>query len=356
MNSTNLKSSPFVRKPLKTKTLMFWVILCLLPGLLVQSFHFGIGTLVQVMLASTVAVLSETSVLILRKRPVWPTLSDNSALVTGILIGLALPAYAPWWIALIGTFFAIVVVKHLYGGLGHNIFNPAMAAYVLLLVSFPVTMTSWMPPQSLLVESLSSIDGFSLIFSGFTVDGFSIKQIASIDGHTIATPLDEMKTQLTLGFTSTEISSHEIYSNFAGIGWQWINLAYLAGGLALIYLKVIRWHIPLAFLGTLFVLSLLSAAINPDHSIPLVLQLFSGATMIGAFFILTDPVSAATSNLGRVIYASLVALLVFVIRNYGGYPDAIAFAVLLANMAVPMIDHFTKPRVYGYGEGNGNDN
>ncbi|MGY5449405.1 electron transport complex subunit RsxD [Agarivorans sp. MS3-6] len=352
MSNNKIQSSPFVRTPLKTNTLMFWVILCLVPGLLVQSYFFGIGTLVQVLLASLMAIFSEALVMVLRKRPVWATLSDNSALVTGVLIGLAMPAYAPWWITIIGSSFAILVVKHLYGGLGHNIFNPAMAAYVLLLVSFPVTMTSWMPPQSLLTESLSSVDGISLIFSSFTLDGFSIKQIASIDGHTIATPLDEMKTQLTLGFTSTEIASHSVFGRLAGIGWQWINLAYLLGGLALVYLKVIRWHIPVGFLGTLLLLSLLSSAINPDHSIPTLIQLFSGATMIGAFFILTDPVSAATSNRGRLIYASLVALLVFVIRNYGGYPDAIAFAVLLSNMAVPMIDHFTKPRVYGYGEGS----
>ncbi|MDO6766145.1 electron transport complex subunit RsxD [Agarivorans sp. 1_MG-2023] len=355
MTTTKLQSSPFVRKPLKTKTLMFWVMLCLLPGLLVQSLHFGIGTLVQVLLASTVSLVSESLVMVLRKRSVFSTLSDNSALVTGILIGLALPAYAPWWITVIGASFAILVVKHLYGGLGHNIFNPAMAAYVLLLVSFPVTMTSWMPPQSLLHETLTVADGLSLIFNGYTVDGFSIKQIASIDGHTIATPLDEMKTQLTLGFTSTEIANNEVFGRFAGIGWQWINAAYLVGGIALVYLKVIRWHIPLAFLGTLLALSLLSSAIHPDHSIPTLLQLFSGATMIGAFFILTDPVSAATSNKGRIIYGSLVALLVFVIRNYGGYPDAVAFAVLLSNMAVPMIDHFTKPRVYGYGEGSNNE-
>ncbi|WP_137673138.1 electron transport complex subunit RsxD [Agarivorans sp. Toyoura001] len=355
MTTTKLQSSPFVRKPLKTKTLMFWVMLCLLPGLFVQSLHFGMGTLVQVLLASTVALVSESLVMVLRKRSVFSTLSDNSALVTGILIGLALPAYAPWWITVIGASFAILVVKHLYGGLGHNIFNPAMAAYVLLLVSFPVTMTSWMPPQSLLHETLTMADGLSLIFNGYTVDGFSIKQIASIDGHTIATPLDEMKTQLTLGFTSTEIANNEVFGQFAGIGWQWINAAYLVGGIALVYLKVIRWHIPLAFLGTLLALSLLSSSINPDHSIPTLLQLFSGATMIGAFFILTDPVSAATSNKGRIIYGSLVALLVFVIRNYGGYPDAVAFAVLLSNMAVPMIDHFTKPRVYGYGEGSNNE-
>ncbi|WP_432463190.1 electron transport complex subunit RsxD [Agarivorans sp. QJM3NY_33] len=352
MTSNTLQSSPFVHKPVKTKTLMFSVILCLVPGFLVQTYQFGIGTLVQVLLASSIAIASETLILLLRRRPLWPTLSDNSALVTGILLGLALPAYAPWWMTLIGSCFAIIVVKHLYGGLGHNIFNPAMAAYVLLLVSFPVSMTSWMPPQALLHESFSSVDGLGLIFNGFTVDGFSLKQIASIDGHTIATPLDEMKTQLKLGFTSSEIASKAIYGALAGVGWQWINLAYLLGGLALLYLKVIRWHIPLAFLSILLLLSLISNAINPDHTTPILLQLFSGATMLGAFFILTDPVSASTTNRGRIIYGALVALFVFLIRNYGGYPDAVAFAVLLSNMAVPMIDHFTKPKVYGYGEGN----
>lgn len=346
--TNNLLSSPFIRKPLRTQTLMFWVMVCLLPGFIAQSYYFGIGTLVQVLLASSAALATETATQLLRGRSPAAALADNSALVTGVLLGLALPAYAPWWAAVIGGVFAIAVVKQLYGGLGNNLFNPAMAAYVLLLVSFPVTMTSWIPPKSLLAESLSVSDGLRLIFTGFTSDGFSLLQIATVDGHTLATPLDAVKTGLSQGLMTSEVLQGVQFGAIAGHGWQVINLAYLLGGCALLYLKVIRWHLPVAFLVSLIVLAIWGQLFGLTNAAPVSLHLLSGATMLGAFFIITDPVSAATSPRGRMIFAALIALFVYVIRSWGGYPDAVAFSVLLANMCVPMIDHFTKTRVYGY--------
>lgn len=343
----NITSSPHDHARLATSTLMLRVCCCLIPGILAQWWFFGWGTLIQIALAVTTAYAAETLVLRLRGRSL-AAVKDNSALLTALLIGCALPPLTPWWLVVIGTAFAIIVAKQLYGGLGQNLFNPAMVAYVLLLVSFPLPMTSWLPPTDLLNHSLTLMDSLSAIFTGFTLDGFSPHQLREMaDGTTMATPLDTLKTGLTQGRTSAEILANPVFGGLAGIGWQWVNLAYLLGGLAMLRLKLISWPIPLAMLASLFVFSLVGFLASPDGTASPFMHLLSGATMIGAFFIATDPVSAATTFRGRLVYGVLIGLLIYLIRAFGGYPDAVAFAVLLANMAVPMIDALTKPKTYG---------
>jgi electron transport complex protein RnfD len=342
-----LSSSPHDHAPLNTATLMRRVCYCLIPGILVQWWFFGWGSLVQIALAVTTAYAAEALVLALRKRRFAP-LRDNSALLTALLIGIAVPPLAPWWLVVIGTAFAIIVAKQLYGGLGQNLFNPAMVAYVLLLVSFPLPMTSWLPPLALQTYPPGLLDSLSAIFTGFTLDGFAPHQLRELaDGTTMATPLDTLKTGFTQGHTGSEILAGPVFGGLAGIGWQWVNLAYLAGGLALLRLRLISWPIPVAMLGTLFLLSLVGFMVSPDGTIGPMMHLFSGATMLGAFFIATDPVSAATTFRGRLVYGALIGLLIYLVRTFGGYPDAVAFAVLLANMTVPMIDSLTRPKTYG---------
>jgi len=233
--------------------------------------------------------------------------------------------------------------------MGFNIFNPAMAGYVVLLISFPVAMTNWLPVNELTVQNLTIWDSLLTILTGFSHEGYSLNQLKmTVDGVTMATPLDHFKTALGQQATVPEILASPIYDSYGGKGWQWVNLAYLAGGLALIKLNVIRWHIPVAMLITLVILSIISLGVAPDQSVPPMMHFFSGATMFAAFFIATDPVSAATTKKGRLIFGALIGLLIFVIRQWGGYPDGVAFAVLLANMCVPLIDHYTQPRVYGH--------
>ncbi|WP_413641359.1 electron transport complex subunit RsxD [Oceanisphaera sp. IT1-181] len=342
-----ISSSPHDRIPLDTPTLMRRVCYCLLPGIGAQWWFFGSGSLIQILLAILTAYGAEALVLALRGRRLSP-LKDNSALLTAILIGIALPPLAPWWLVVIGTGFAIIVAKHLYGGIGQNLFNPAMIAYVLLLVSFPLQMTSWLPPLELQLYPVTFADSVSAIFTGFTLDGFSPHQLRELaDGATMATPLDTLKTGFTQGHTANEILANPVFDGLAGLGWQWVNLAYLAGGLMLLRLKLTSWTIPVSILLSLFVASLIGFLIAPDGTASPTLHLLSGATMVGAFFIATDPVSAATTFKGRLIYGALIGLLIYLIRTFGGYPDAIAFAVLLANMTVPMIDALTKPTTYG---------
>ncbi|WP_415227696.1 electron transport complex subunit RsxD [Psychromonas sp.] len=340
--------SPYQRVRRSTYQIMLLVLLCLIPGIFLQSYFFGFANLLQIVLAGTVALLSEAIVLKLRQRPVLATIKDGSALVTGVLIAIAIPPLAPWWIAVIGTVFAIVFVKQLYGGLGQNIFNPAMAAYVLLLISFPVQMTTWIPVQSLHPFLLTLMDQISAILTGFTLDGYTVEQLnISIDGLTMATPLDTARNGLHGGETISEILNSRAYKASSWQAFQWVNLGFLLGGLVLLYKRVIQWVIPVSFLTGISVFSFIAFAYNPDLNISPLFHLFSGATMLGAFFILTDPVTASTTVKGRCFYALLIALIVVLIRNVGGYPDAVAFAVLLGNMCVPFIDYYTQPKVYG---------
>ena len=347
----NMSSSPHSHSQKTLSNMMLTVILACIPGMLVQAYFFGFGVIFQCILALLTAAIAESLALKLRNRPLLPTLKDNSAILTGLLLALSIPPLAPWWIIVIGTLFAVLVVKQLYGGLGFNLFNPAMAGYVLLLISFPVQMTSWLPVNSLQQYSLSFFDQLQVILTGFTSDGYSLNQLRmNLDGITMATPLDTLKTDITKGLTVTESLTGEVFNGFAGKGWLWVNLAFLVSGLYLIKANIINWHIPVALLTSLAFCSILGPLFSPDIHAGPVFHLLGGATMLGAFFIATDPVSATTTNKGRLIYGALIGLLIYLIRAYGGYPDAVAFAVLLLNMAVPLIDYYTQPRTYGHGD------
>ena len=344
-----IASSPHSHIKTDTSALMRLVIYATIPGIFAQWYFFGWGNIIHIGMAIITALVAEFFVLSIREKKIRPQLFDGSAILTAVLLGISLPAFAPWWITIIGISFAIIIAKQLYGGLGHNPFNPAMAAYVMLLISFPVQMTTWQPPLSLLSIDLPFDDSLSLIFSGFTHDGYSTEQIRThIDGFTMATPLDTVKTNLTLGLTVGESMQSPVIGKQFGIGWEWINAGFLLGGLFLLAKKAIHWTTPVSFLLSLFICSFIAFIISPDSSASTMFHWFSGATMLGAFFILTDPVSGATSVKGRLVFGALAGLLVFLIRTFGGYPDAVAFAVLLANMAAPLIDQYTRPRTYGH--------
>ncbi|WP_449556188.1 electron transport complex subunit RsxD [Huaxiibacter chinensis] len=345
-----IASSPYTHNQRQTSRIMMLVCLAAVPGIAVQCWFFGWGTLVQLLLGCVSALTAEALILKLRKMAVSRILADNSALLTGLLLAVSIPSFAPWWMVVFGTFFAVIIAKQLYGGLGHNPFNPAMIGYVVLLISFPVQMTSWLPPHELAATVPGFMDTLHMIFSGHTVAGGDMTTLRmGIDGVSQATPLDTFKTSLHAGHSVDQVMQYPIFSGvLAGEGWEWVNLAWLAGGAFLLWNKTIRWHIPVSFLVTLTVCSTLGWAFSSEPLPSPVMQLFSGATMIGAFFILTDPVTASTTNRGRLIFGALAGLLVWLIRSFGGYPDGVAFAVLLANITVPLIDYYTRPRVYGH--------
>lgn len=332
-------SSPHVTRNNSTSGVMQKVLLAMLPGILALTLFFGWGTLIQVFICCICAVVFEALAVWLRRQSISFFLSDYSAIVTAVLLGVALPPSAPYWVGVVGMFVAIIFGKQVYGGLGNNPFNPAMVAYALLLVSFPVQMTSWLQPyhalqsQSWSVPSISH--SLSMIFAGVNVDGYSG-----------ATPLDLIRNRGAI--TLSELWSSDLSLNSFAFANQMVALCWLAGGAVLLYLRVFTWHTPISLIATLFVTAALFYGYDPDNYLDPLSHLMLGATMLGAFFIATDPVSSATSTRGRLVFGAGIGLLVFIIRTWGNYPEAFAFAVLLMNLAAPMIDQYTKPRAYGH--------
>ena len=320
---------------------MLQVLLALVPGVLAHAWFFGPGILVQIVLATAFAISFESLMLRLRRRVLKPFINDYSVVVTAVLFALCIPPLAPWWISLIAMLFAIGFAKHLYGGLGQNVFNPAMVGYVVVLISFPQAMTSWLPPVALAEQAPGLADSLKIIFTGH------VSLAGGWDAITQATPLDMLKTGVEAGRMVPEIRNSALFGDFGGKGWEWIANWFALGGLFLLYKRVISWHVPVALIGSVLLLSLPFWLADPDSN-PFPLQhVFSGAIILAAFFIATDPVSGCVSNRGRLVFGAGVGIITLVIRRWGGYPDGVAFAVLLMNMAAPLIDRYTRPRMYG---------
>jgi Na+-translocating ferredoxin:NAD+ oxidoreductase subunit D len=321
---------------------MLKVLIALVPGIIAYVWVFGGGVLVTIALATATALAAEATMLKIRHRPIAPFLGDYSAVITAWLLALAVPPLAPWWLIVVGTLFAIVIAKQLYGGLGYNPFNPAMIGYAVLLISFPVLMTKWPAALQLAQTKLGLIDQLQFIFGGL------LPQDVKLDAITSATPLDYLKTQLTLKHEIAGIKEAPIFGALGGTGGEYVTLAYLLGGLYLWQQKIISWHLPTAFLGALALISGAFWIVNPAHFASPVFHLFSGASMMCAFFIITDPVSGPTTPKGKLYFAAGVAVITYLVRVYGGYPDGVAFAVIFMNICVPLIDTYTQPRVFGH--------
>lgn len=342
----NSASSPHHTPANSVNLVMRKVLLAMTPGVAATAYFFGWGIIINMLIASLVALSCEALMLSIRKRPLQPFLTDYSALVTACLLALALPQLAPWWLTTIATAFAIIVAKHLYGGLGFNPFNPAMVGYVVAIISFPKEMTQWVPPIMDGNTLLSFTDTLRVILTG------SLPLGETWDSITMATPLDTLKTQLGLELSINDIREHSAYGPMfgavGGIGWEWINGLFLAGGLWLAYIRVIDWRIPAGLLAALIILANTFALYDYSSFTPPTFHLFSGGIMLGAFFIATDPVTASTTPKGRWLFGAGIGIFIFIIRTWGGYPDGIAFAVLLMNMTAPLLDYYTMPRAFGH--------
>lgn len=289
------------------------------PGVLAMFWLYGWGVLINLLLACTCALLVEAGVHRLRRQSV----SDASGLVSATLLALALPPYCPWWLCVAAVASALLLGKHLFGG-NQNPFNPAMVGYALMLVTFPQPMTHW--PAS---HGMDLLAGLQQVFG---LHG------NAPDAWAQATALDALRINKSL--TMDELfASHQAFGHIAGKGSEWVNLAFLAGGLFLLHLRVFSWHAPVGMLGSLFVISLLcwNGSGSDSHGSPL-FHLLTGATMLGAFFIVTEPVSGAKSPRARLMFGVGVGVLTYLIRTWGGYPDGLAFAVLLMNLGVPALE------------------
>ena len=305
-----------------TSQMMRQVIYALVLGVSTTYTFFGWGVIVQILLAAVTAIAVEAMFLKIRKHPIKPAIFDGSAILTAVLLAISIPSIAPWWIVVVGVSFAIIFGKQLYGGLGNNPFNPAMLGYAFLLISYPLQMTTWAADFVNLDQALDVI--------------FNLHSVDALSG---ATRLDDVKTQLGLGKMMSELNAHSSAQ-------AWVNAGFLLGGLYLLARRIIFWHIPTAFLSGIIVTAFLMSLGDGEY-LPVQNHLMLGATMLGAFFIATDPVSASTTPKGRLIYGFLIGVLIVIIRTFGGYPDGVAFAVLLMNIVVPLIDYYTQPKVFG---------
>ena len=338
--SLTMHSAPHLAPSNSVPAVMLKVLIALVPAVMAQLYWFGWGVVVQLMLASVVALAFEAVLVQARGRAAGPALADLSAVVTAALLVLCIPPLTPWWVTLLGIGFALTFGKHLYGGLGQNPFNPAMVGYVFLLISFPTEMTAWSPPADQVAAVPGPLVALAAVFRDLLPDA------SSWDALSQATPLDRAREGLRRALTLSEVALDPAYA--ARDAWRWLAGAYLLGGLFMLQQRIIRWQAPAAMLDTLLLLAAIGAYMDPDRFHGPLFHLVAGASMIGAFFIITDPVTGAASARGRLLFGAGVAALTWIIRTWGGYPDGVAFAVLLMNTAVPLINRYTAPRVYGH--------
>jgi len=346
-------SSPHQHGGNSIQLTMFSVIVALVPATMVSVYLYGwLAFFILVTCIGGCLLTEYISLRLMKKntKPLW----DGSAALTGLFLALVLPAAVPWWMALFAAVFAILLGKQLYGGLGYNLFNPALAARVVLLISFPLQMTSWLVPMHM--DATLDMYAFVASLKFFFLGPDAVQQ--TWDAITMATPLGYVKTELTQGVTVGEALSKYNYSSFnafigreAGSLGEGSALALLMGGVWLMARHTISWHIPISYLATVAFLATVFNLINPDIYAPPLFHLLAGGLILCAFFMATDPVSSPTSGIGKLVFGVGCGLLTWVIRTFGNYPEGAMFAVVLMNCAVPLIDYYVRPRVYGHKRG-----
>ena len=340
------KSGPFAHGFTSVQKTMFLVLLALAPATVFNLYLFGWPAILLFIVTVGACVAVEAACLAVAGKPVVATLADCSAILTGWLLAMSLPPWAPWWIGVLAAIFAIALTKHAFGGLGQNLFNPAMVARVALLISFPLPMTLWVAPLPITAAAAPGfIDGLRITLGGLP---------AAFDAVTGATLLGHAKTELARGidllqaFAAADAPGASLSGARAGSLGETAAWLIAGGGVALMFLRIISWHIPLAMLAGIALPAAILHAVDPARYLDATTHLLSGGAMLGAFFIVTDPVSGSTTPKGKLIFAGGVALLTWIIRTFGAYPDGIAFAVLLMNIAAPLIDMNTQPPVFGH--------
>ena len=323
--------------------IMWRVVLAIAPAMTFGLWLFGWPAIFLFIITVVSAVLFEAFCIVLKGRPVKTVIMDGSALLTGCLVAITLPPWAPWWIGVVGSGIAIILGKQVYGGLGQNLFNPAMLARVALLISFPIEMTTWANVSPLFFpDSPGFIESWHITFSG----------LQNLDAYTGATTLGYIKTEFSQNHILPDIlKDYSPTLNF--IGWTRGSLGETSsilmglGGIWLIRQKIIQWQIPVSLLVTVSLLAGVFHLIDSDHYVSPFLYLNSGAILCVVFFIATDYVTSPNTKAGQIVFGAGCGLLIFVIRTWGAYPEGAGFAVLLMNSATPLIDYYIKPRIYG---------
>jgi len=344
MSETKPVAGPYTHAKTSVSRTMGLVMLALLPATVFSLYLFGWPAIFLFATTLATCLLAEAFSLRLAGKPIRPFLLDGSALLSGWLLAMTLPPWAPWWIGVVGGLLAIVIGKQVFGGIGQNLFNPAMVARVALLISFPLEMTLFTSPAPFFSANAPDfLQGLAITFGG----------TEPLDAVSSATTLGHLKTELGRGI-SLDAASDGIASLWqmswgqsSGSLGETSALLLLLGGLFMLAKRIITWHIPLAMLGTLAVLATIFHLVDPQHYVGPLTHLMSGAAIMGAFFIATDLVTSPVSMRGQLLFGAGCGLLVFAIRTWAGYPEGVAFAVMLMNACTPLIDHYMKPRIYG---------
>ena len=316
MGQLVVSPSPHARSSVSTPNLMYGVIAALLPALAVSIFYFGIGSLIVTLTSVASCVLFEYLIqkFLLKQAP---TICDGSAILTGLLLAFNLPSNLPIGIIIVGAAFAIGVGKMAFGGLGQNLFNPALAGRVFLLISFPVQMTTWPVPQGLATNY--------------------------IDAETGATTLNMLKNH----FGNVADASQMFLGNMGGSLGEVSALALLIGFGWLLYKRIITWHIPVTIFATVFVFQGILYLADPVQFATPVQHLLAGGLMLGAIFMATDYVTSPMSVNGKIVYAIGIGVITVVIRNFGAFPEGMSFAILIMNAFTPLINNYIKPKRFG---------
>ncbi|MFK3772020.1 RnfABCDGE type electron transport complex subunit D [Pseudomonas sp. NPDC089406] len=312
----------------RLRNAMNLVLLACAPGLVTLFWLHGWGIAINLLLCTLSALACEAALLWGRRQPIGPTLADGSAMVSAVLLAAALPAQAPWWLPVTASCVAIGLGKQAFGGVGRNLFNPAMLGYAVALLSFPAQLNHWPNQAPGLLDSLN----------------LSFAASPGIDAWASPTVLDTLRHNRSL--TIDELfASHPAFGHLGGRASEWVNLAFLLGGLWLLQRKVFTWHAPAGLLGGLLLFSLLgwNGSGSDSHGSPL-LHLFSGSTMLAAFFIATEPVSGCKRALARLAFGLCAGLLIYAMRTWSSLPDGTAFAILLMNLAAPTLDRWAERR------------
>lgn len=397
-----IEPAPHLHCAMSTQKIMVLVLLSLVPALGVFTYFFGAGTLIQFVLTAITALLCQLLAALLRGRPLKRALQDPSGLVTALLLALTLPPLMPWYFTVIGTVFAMIIVRECFGGLGMNLFNPAMSGFIFLVVSVPgVFYNTWITPTPNALSIASPSRVYEVVFTGAQPDDLiaelkvlnrtqeeayfaqqaqlaeqaaaqaeapaeaqaeaavsgaapqleSSLQIAehaaSVDVLTGATFLESIKTARKAGNVDEQLKLDFLNPSFTA--YLWLAGAYALGGIFLIATHVIRFQVPLSFLVGIVALGALWHYLDPSMSISALEHVLMGGTMLGAFYIVTDPVTTCGTFKGRILLSFFIGLLVIVIRVHGSYSDSVAFAVMLGNCMAPLMDVMTKRRPFGIG-------
>ena len=407
-----IEPAPHVHCTMSTRKIMVLVLLSLVPALAVFTYFFGAGTLIQFALAAVTAVLCQLLAAFLRGRSLKRALQDPSGLVTALLLALTLPPLMPWYFTVIGTVFAMIIVRECFGGLGMNLFNPAMSGFIFLVISVPgVFYNTWITPTPNAISIAHPTRVYEVIFTGASPDDLiaelkvlnraqeeayfvakaeaaqkaaeqaAAQQEAQQDAaapQDVAAPSEAAPAEVTTPASTLQIEGHAAVDVLTGAtflesiktarkagnvdeqlkldfmnpsfnAYLWLAGTYALGGLFLIATHVIRFQVPLSFLVGVVALGALWHYLDPTMSISAVEHVLMGGTMLGAFYIVTDPVTTCGTFKGRILLSFFIGLLVIVIRVHGSYSDSVAFAVMLGNCMAPLMDVMTKRRPFGVG-------